>query len=148
MGWTLPLALGCISLLGPPGLPGLPLPGGSAQGAQGPPLLTRRREPPDRPGGPRSPPRLPGPLRRPTATPPRPPPPAGPARPLRTPRAPRGRGRRHAGPRRHHVQLMRVGCALGTCQVQNLSHRLWQLMGQSGRRDSSPMDPNSPHSYG
>ncbi|XP_068859898.1 protein ADM2 [Aphelocoma coerulescens] len=53
------------------------------------------------------------------------------------------RGRRHAG-----GHLVRVGCVLGTCQVQNLSHRLWQLRGQSGRRDSSPMNPNSPHSYG
>ncbi|XP_019348728.2 protein ADM2 [Alligator mississippiensis] len=57
------------------------------------------------------------------------------------------RGKRHAA-RFHHGQLMRVGCVLGTCQVQNLSHRLWQLMGQSGRQDSSPMNPNSPHSYG
>ncbi|KAM4902067.1 protein ADM2 [Sylvia borin] len=53
------------------------------------------------------------------------------------------RGRRHAG-----GHLVRVGCVLGTCQVQNLSHRLWQLRGLSGRRDSSPMNPNSPHSYG
>uniref|UniRef100_A0A7M4E764 Adrenomedullin 2 n=1 Tax=Crocodylus porosus TaxID=8502 RepID=A0A7M4E764_CROPO len=58
-----------------------------------------------------------------------------------------GRGWRHAA-RFHHGQLMRVGCVLGTCQVQNLSHRLWQLMGQSGRQDSSPINPNSPHSYG
>ncbi|XP_038612490.1 protein ADM2 [Tachyglossus aculeatus] len=143
MSWTLPLTLGCISLLG------LPLPGGAARRAHGPTLLPRRREPPDRPGGPRSPPRLLGPPgSRPTATPPRPPPLGGSVRLPRPSRTPRGRGRRHVGPRRHHVQLMRVGCALGTCQVQNLSHRLWQLMGQSGRRDSSPVDPNSPHSYG
>uniref|UniRef100_A0A8B9M1V3 Adrenomedullin 2 n=1 Tax=Accipiter nisus TaxID=211598 RepID=A0A8B9M1V3_9AVES len=58
------------------------------------------------------------------------------------------RGRRHASGRLQHTQLLRVGCVLGTCQVQNLSHRLWQLMGQSGRQDSSPMNPNSPHSYG
>lgn len=58
------------------------------------------------------------------------------------------RGRRHAPGRLQHAQLLRVGCVLGTCQVQNLSHRLWQLMGQSGRQDSSPMNPNSPHSYG
>ncbi|XP_009473298.1 PREDICTED: ADM2, partial [Nipponia nippon] len=57
-------------------------------------------------------------------------------------------GRRHASGRLQHAQLLRVGCVLGTCQVQNLSHRLWQLMGQSGRQDSSPMNPNSPHSYG
>uniref|UniRef100_A0A8C5EX74 Adrenomedullin 2b n=1 Tax=Gouania willdenowi TaxID=441366 RepID=A0A8C5EX74_GOUWI len=48
----------------------------------------------------------------------------------------------------HPAQLMRVGCVLGTCQVQNLSHRLYQLIGQSGREDSSPMNPKSPHSYG
>ncbi|XP_035534833.1 protein ADM2a [Morone saxatilis] len=62
------------------------------------------------------------------------------------------RARRHAhlGSRggHHHPQLMRVGCVLGTCQVQNLSHRLYQLIGQSGREDSSPINPRSPHSYG
>uniref|UniRef100_A0A8C9LAL8 Adrenomedullin 2 n=1 Tax=Pavo cristatus TaxID=9049 RepID=A0A8C9LAL8_PAVCR len=58
------------------------------------------------------------------------------------------RGRRHTGVRLHHAQPLRVGCVLGTCQVQNLSHRLWQLMGRPGRQDSSPMNPNSPHSYG
>ncbi|XP_049339321.1 protein ADM2 [Astyanax mexicanus] len=65
------------------------------------------------------------------------------------------RGRRHAlaGARGHghghgHGQLMRVGCILGTCQVQNLSHRLYQLIGQSGREESSPINPRSPHSYG
>ncbi|KAJ8269249.1 hypothetical protein COCON_G00118560 [Conger conger] len=63
-------------------------------------------------------------------------------------RAPRGR--RHARGRghHHHAQLMRVGCVLGTCQVQNLSHRLYQLIGQSGREETSPMNPQSPHSYG
>lgn len=60
------------------------------------------------------------------------------------------RGRRHAngGGSRGHGHLMRVGCVLGTCQVQNLSHRLYQLIGQSGREDSSPINPHSPHSYG
>ncbi|XP_034542147.1 protein ADM2 isoform X2 [Notolabrus celidotus] len=60
------------------------------------------------------------------------------------------RGRRHAnsGGTRGHGHLMRVGCVLGTCQVQNLSHRLYQLIGQSGREDSSPINPRSPHSYG
>lgn len=65
--------------------------------------------------------------------------------------AARRRGRRHAlfGTRGHgHSQLMRVGCVLGTCQVQNLSHRLYQLIGQSGREESSPVNPRSPHSYG
>ncbi|XP_066580015.1 protein ADM2a [Amia ocellicauda] len=61
----------------------------------------------------------------------------------------RGRRHTHTGVRAgHHPQLMRVGCVLGTCQVQNLSHRLWQLIGQSGREDSSPVHPKSPHSYG
>uniref|UniRef100_A0AAY5L129 Uncharacterized protein n=1 Tax=Esox lucius TaxID=8010 RepID=A0AAY5L129_ESOLU len=54
------------------------------------------------------------------------------------------RGHHHS----HHPQLMRVGCVLGTCQVQNLSHRLYQLIGQSGREDTSPINPRSPHSYG
>ncbi|KAF7655854.1 hypothetical protein LDENG_00049330 [Lucifuga dentata] len=68
-------------------------------------------------------------------------------------RALRGRRHAHAGSRGghhypHHAQVMRVGCVLGTCQVQNLSHRLYQLIGQSGREDSSPINPRSPHSYG
>lgn len=60
------------------------------------------------------------------------------------------RERRHVfrGSRTHpQGQLMRVGCVLGTCQVQNLSHRLYQLNGQSGRQDA-PINPRSPHSYG
>ncbi|KAJ8387354.1 hypothetical protein AAFF_G00157310 [Aldrovandia affinis] len=68
-------------------------------------------------------------------------------------RAPRGRRHAHTGGKgthhhHHHPQLMRVGCVLGTCQVQNLSHRLYQLIGQSGREDTSPINPKSPHSYG
>ncbi|XP_021494674.1 protein ADM2 [Meriones unguiculatus] len=55
---------------------------------------------------------------------------------------------RHLGSRRPQAQLLRVGCVLGTCQVQNLSHRLWQLVRPAGRRDSAPVDPSSPHSYG
>ncbi|KAM4671168.1 protein ADM2 [Amazona ochrocephala] len=123
-----PVALGCISLvLCALELPaGLPRPHGRAH---------RRREPPDRTP---SPPSLRAdaavPLPPGAARPPlRPPPP--PARPGRT------RGRRHA-------QLLRVGCVLGTCQVQNLGHRLWQLRAQRGRQDPSPMNPHSPHSYG
>ncbi|XP_054632763.1 uncharacterized protein adm2b [Dunckerocampus dactyliophorus] len=58
------------------------------------------------------------------------------------------RGRRHANNGGRRGQLLRVGCVLGTCQVQNLSHRLYQLIGQSGREDSSPINPRSPHSYG
>lgn len=65
----------------------------------------------------------------------------------------RTRRHAHSGSRNghhypHHAQLMRVGCVLGTCQVQNLSHRLYQLIGQSGREDSSPINPRSPYSYG
>uniref|UniRef100_A0A8C0WF42 ADM2 n=1 Tax=Castor canadensis TaxID=51338 RepID=A0A8C0WF42_CASCN len=56
--------------------------------------------------------------------------------------------RRPMGPRRPQAQLLRVGCVLGTCQVQNLSHRLWQLVRPAGRQDSAPVDPSSPHSYG
>ncbi|XP_030223218.1 protein ADM2 [Gadus morhua] len=69
----------------------------------------------------------------------------GPGTPRRGPRA-----RRHANHAvgRSHVHLMRVGCVLGTCQVQNLSHRLHQLIGRRGREDSSPINPRSPHSYG
>ncbi|KAF1372614.1 hypothetical protein PFLUV_G00267660 [Perca fluviatilis] len=65
-------------------------------------------------------------------------------RALRTRRYAHSRGGHH----HQHAQLMRVGCVLGTCQVQNLSHRLYQLIGQSGRQDSSPINPSSPHSYG
>ncbi|XP_041636716.1 protein ADM2a [Cheilinus undulatus] len=57
-------------------------------------------------------------------------------------------GSRNGHHHQHQGQLMRVGCVLGTCQVQNLSHRLYQLVGQSGREDSSPINPRSPHSYG
>ncbi|KAM9311784.1 protein ADM2 [Gastrophryne carolinensis] len=55
------------------------------------------------------------------------------------------RKRRRA--RRHPPRLMRVGCSLGTCQVQNLNHRLWQLMGQIGK-DDSPIQLSNPHSFG
>lgn len=63
-------------------------------------------------------------------------------------RGSRGRRHVHGGGTRGHGHLMRVGCVLGTCQVQNLSHRLYQLIGQSGREDSSPINPRSPHSFG
>lgn len=76
-----------------------------------------------------------------------------PLRALASQRSPRSRRHAHhvARAQHHHhkpPQLMRVGCVLGTCQVQNLSHRLYQLIGQSGRQDSAPMNPQSPHSYG
>lgn len=61
------------------------------------------------------------------------------------------RGRRHAlfGSQRHvQGQLMRAGCVLGTCQVQNLSYRLYKLIGQRKREQSPPVNPRSPHSYG
>lgn len=66
-------------------------------------------------------------------------------------RAKRSRGHGHSrGGKNHpqHAQLKRVGCVLGTCQVQNLSHRLYQLIGQNGREESSPINPRSPHSFG
>ncbi|KAB5542004.1 hypothetical protein PHYPO_G00086430 [Pangasianodon hypophthalmus] len=64
-------------------------------------------------------------------------------------RSPRGRRNAHVRGHHHqHGQLMRVGCVLGTCQVQKLSHRLYQLVGQTGREDSAPINPHSPHSYG
>ncbi|XP_038406030.1 protein ADM2 isoform X5 [Canis lupus familiaris] len=74
--------------------------------------------------------------------------------PRRTSRAPatgqplRDGAHRRRGPRRSRAQLLRVGCVLGTCQVQNLSHRLWQLVGSAGPRNAAPMDPSSPYSYG
>ncbi|KAG8440129.1 hypothetical protein GDO86_006067 [Hymenochirus boettgeri] len=49
--------------------------------------------------------------------------------------------------RSHASRLMRVGCSLGTCQVQNLNHRLWQLMGRFEKEDS-PIQLSNPHSYG
>ncbi|KAK2842206.1 hypothetical protein Q5P01_012406 [Channa striata] len=63
-------------------------------------------------------------------------------------RGPRSRRHANSGGGRGHGHLMRVGCVLGTCQVQNLSHRLYQLIGQSGKENSSPINPRSPHSFG
>ncbi|XP_030327953.1 protein ADM2 [Strigops habroptila] len=125
-----PVALGCISLvLCVLELPaGLPRPHGRAH---------RRREPPDR---------IPS-LVSPFADPAAPRDPGAPRHRLLAPWPPPAHVSRHTRGRRH-TQLLRVGCVLGTCQVQNLSHRLWQLRGQLGRQDSSPMNPHSPHSYG
>ncbi|XP_027007426.1 protein ADM2a [Tachysurus fulvidraco] len=64
-------------------------------------------------------------------------------------RNPRGRRSIHTRGHHHqHGQLMRVGCVLGTCQIQKLSQRLYELVGQAGREDSAPINPHSPHSYG
>lgn len=63
----------------------------------------------------------------------------------------RRRGSCHAlfGSQCHtHGQLIRVGCVLGTCQVQKLSYRLYQLIGQRNKDHSSPVNPRSPYSYG
>ncbi|KAM5170042.1 protein ADM2 [Mantella aurantiaca] len=57
------------------------------------------------------------------------------------------RRKRRRARRLHHPKLMRVGCSLGTCQVQNLNHRLWQLMGQMGKEES-PIQLSNPHSFG
>ncbi|XP_006888168.1 PREDICTED: ADM2 [Elephantulus edwardii] len=53
------------------------------------------------------------------------------------------------GPSVHRPRdrLLRVGCLLATCQVQNLGHRLWRLR-QASRLDPVPVDPGNPHSYG
>ncbi|XP_057597827.1 protein ADM2 [Hippopotamus amphibius kiboko] len=136
------VALGCISLLY------LQLPGALSLGPAGSRLPARRREPPARTPHSGSQPRRPAarpvvwelhrafqPQRRASLAP-------AVGQPLR-----HGPGR-HVGPRRLRAQLLRVGCALGTCQVQNLSHRLWQLVGSAGPRDPAPVDPSSPHSYG
>ncbi|XP_030072310.1 protein ADM2 [Microcaecilia unicolor] len=48
---------------------------------------------------------------------------------------------------KRHSYSMRLSCGLGTCQVQNLSSRLWQLR-QAGRDDSSRISVSSPKSYG
>ncbi|XP_021588680.2 protein ADM2 [Ictidomys tridecemlineatus] len=142
------VTLGCISLLY------LQLPGALSGGLGWGSRFSKPREPSaqDLPGGQR--PQHPAPL--PVVWKPhQAPPPQGRAslaptlgRPLQD------GGRRHSGPRRHwgsrrpQAQLLRVGCMLGTCQVQNLSHRLWKLVGPAGRRDLAPVDPSSPHSYG
>ncbi|XP_069346117.1 protein ADM2 [Eulemur rufifrons] len=148
MAPVLTVAVGCISLLC------LQLPGALSRGLGGGPRPVRPREPPARtPSRDLQPwhpaprpvvqklPQAPQPQRRASLAP-------AMGRPLRD------AGGRHSGPRRHlgshrpRAQLLRVGCVLGTCQVHNLSHRLWQLVGPAGRRDSAPVDPSSPHSYG
>uniref|UniRef100_A0A8C5NSX7 Uncharacterized protein n=1 Tax=Junco hyemalis TaxID=40217 RepID=A0A8C5NSX7_JUNHY len=95
---------------------------------------------------PRSPRSAPGPAARgdPAA-----PSPGSPARPVGRPPAPPARPAAPAVARpAPRPAAPRAGPPVRPPPVQNLSHRLWQLRGQSGRRDSSPMNPNSPHSYG
>ncbi|XP_077023979.1 protein ADM2 isoform X2 [Tamandua tetradactyla] len=148
MARILAVALGCISLLY------LHLPGVLARS------LSRR----PRPGRPRElPARTPSSGLKPQYLAPQPaawklgraPQPQRSARPARAMGQPlQDRNRQHSGPhrlsspRRPQAQLLRVGCVLGTCQVQNLSHRLWQLVGQASRREVAPVDPSNPHSYG
>ncbi|XP_016308437.1 ADM2-like [Sinocyclocheilus anshuiensis] len=76
--------------------------------------------------------------------------------PLKQTNTPANQNREHFREYRHVLrgsrsypqgQLKRVRCVLGTCQVQNLSHRLYQLNKQNGRQDA-PINPRSPHSYG
>ncbi|CAK7296986.1 Protein ADM2 [Vulpes lagopus] len=142
MAWLLTGTLGCISLLY------LLLPGALSSSLGGSQRPAPPREPPARAPSSSLKPRSPAP--RPVAwklqqalQPPR-----------RTSRAPataqplRDGVHRHRGPRRSRAQLLRVGCVLGTCQIQNLSHRLWQLVGSAGPRNAAPMDPSSPYSYG
>ncbi|XP_004642481.1 ADM2 [Octodon degus] len=135
---TVAVALGCISLLH------LQLPGACSGSLRGSPLPARPRKPPIRTPS--------GLLPRHSHLPAQPQKAVSLA--LAKGRAVRDGGRRHPSSRQHsglrrpHAQLMRVGCVLGTCQVQKLSHRLWQLVGPAGQRDSAPMDPSSPHSYG
>ncbi|NP_001193313.1 protein ADM2 precursor [Sus scrofa] len=138
----LPVTLGCISLLY------LQLPGTLSLGLGRNRLPARPREPPGQTSSSAVQPQHPAP--RPAVWK------LHPAlQPQRSARLapdlgqPRRNGpRRHLGPRRPRAQLLRVGCVLGTCQVQNLSHRLWQLVGSAGPRDTVPVDPSSPHSYG
>ncbi|KAM6162163.1 protein ADM2 [Erethizon dorsatum] len=135
---TVAVALGCISLLH------LLLPGACSGSLRGSSL-------PARPGAP--PARAPSGLRPQHPHPPLQPQERASLAPTMS-RVLQDGGRRHPGPRRHsglrrpHAQLLRVGCVLGTCRVQKLSHRLWQLVGPASRRDSAPVDPSSPHSYG
>ncbi|XP_069909228.1 protein ADM2 [Oryctolagus cuniculus] len=142
MARLLAVILGCVSLVY------LQLPGALSSGPLGGPRPLRPREPPARTPSGSLQPRHPAPwavVWKPRQVP-------QPYR--RASQAPtmgqrlRDSGQRHPGPRRTQAQLLRVGCVLGTCQVQNLSHRLWQLVRPAGRQDSAPIDPSSPHSYG
>ncbi|CAD7676979.1 unnamed protein product [Nyctereutes procyonoides] len=142
MAWLLTGTLGCISLLY------LLLPGTLSRSLGGSQRPALPREPPAH--APSSSLKPPSPVPQPVdwklqqaLQPPR-----------RASRAPatgqplRDGAHRRRGPHRSRAQLLRVGCVLGTCQVQNLSHRLWQLVGSAGPRNAAPVDPSSPYSYG
>ncbi|XP_016067160.1 PREDICTED: ADM2 [Miniopterus natalensis] len=142
MAWLLPVTLGCISLLY------LQLPGTLTHCQGGSRQPTRPREPPAGTLSNGLQPRYPAPgpviCKQPQAL-----------QPQRSASLPPAMGqplrngpRRRLRPPRPRAQLLRVGCVLGTCQMQNLSHRLWQLVASAGPRDSVPIDPSSPHSYG
>ena len=51
-------------------------------------------------------------------------------------------------PKLHHTRTTRAGCSLGTCQVQNLTHRLFRLVGKTGKDDAAGKATWSPNSYG
>nr|ACJ02091.1 adrenomedullin [Eptatretus burgeri] len=51
-------------------------------------------------------------------------------------------------PKLHHTRTTRAGCSLGTCQVQNLTHRLFRLVGKTGKDDAAGKATWNPNSYG
>ncbi|XP_077614000.1 protein ADM2 [Crocuta crocuta] len=55
---------------------------------------------------------------------------------------------RHLGFRRSLAQHAQPGCTLSTCQVQNLSHRLWKLFNPGNSQDTVPVDLSSANSFG
>ncbi|XP_036167279.1 protein ADM2 [Myotis myotis] len=142
MAGLLPVTLGCLSLLY------LQLPGALPRGQGGSRQPARPRAPPARTLAIGLQPQHPAP--RPVIH--KPPQALQPKRGASLPPAAgqplRSGPRRYLGPPRPRAHLLRAGCVLSTCQVQNLSHRLWQLVASAGPRDPAPMDPSSPHSYG
>ncbi|KAM9673828.1 protein ADM2 [Trichechus inunguis] len=147
MARLLAVTLGCISLLY------LQLPGALSLGLGGRPRPSRFREPLARTSSRSLRPRHPAPQPVVWKLHQAPQPQKSTSLAAALSQPPQDHGRRHSGswhsgPRRPRAQLLRVGCALGTCQVQNLSHRLWQLVGQASQQDLAPVDPSSPHSYG
>ncbi|XP_061420394.1 pro-adrenomedullin-like isoform X2 [Lethenteron reissneri] len=59
---------------------------------------------------------------------------------------PRTRAKRYA--HAHHSKSMRAGCSLGTCQVVNLSHRLYRLLGKIDKDDAAGNTTWNPNSFG